>query len=170
MASESKPVDCYIAAYHNSHMDPYFEKRGFSRGLILFAIPSYGILFRCRAEGDTVDLEFGAFFALLRFVKTRLEKQKISKLVVYSSNPEFVFSFAGYGRHIARGSARDKLIREYGQTFNVAVSYVEPRKNQSLVASADFPSMPAGRELPFKPASDDSARGEFKPILKGLKI
>ena len=170
MAVSKKPTDCYIAAFLNPCMDPYFESNGFCRGLILFAIPSHGVLFRCRAYGDCIDLVFGAFFSLLRFIRTRLKEEKISDLVVHSSNPEFVFSFAGYGRYVTEGSARDRLIREYGQKMKIAVCHVDAHKNRALISAADFPSIPRDRKSSLQPDPGDHKKFEFKPIQKGIHI
>ncbi len=170
MHNPTGPIKCYVAAFHHLEMDPFYEKNGFSRGMILFAVPAYGILFKCRADGNMIDLEFGAFFALLRFLQTQLRNEKIQSLLVLSSNPEFVFSFAGRGRHLKENSARDRLIREHSREFKIAVSYIEPRHNPCLISPADFPSVPRDCDPVLKPNLADQDKFEFKPIQKGIKI
>ena len=107
------PLRCYIGSLLNSEIDPYLEKNGFCHGLIIFAVPELGLLFRCRADGALIDLEFGAFFSALRFLKTYLIQDKFDTLHVLSSSPEFVFSFTKESKHLAKGSTRQKLLKEY---------------------------------------------------------
>ena len=71
MKETSSVLTGYIAAYRIPSLDPYLEKLGFSKGMILFSIPELGIVFRCRVDGRLIDLEFGAFFALLKIIQTK---------------------------------------------------------------------------------------------------
>ena len=164
------PVQGYTAAFHNHSIDPALEHRGFTRGMIVFAIPSFGVLFRCRAEGPVVDLEFGAFFALLRFVKTRLTGVRVESLQIFSSNPEFVFSFTGKSRHLSQQSERTRLLTEYSKHFKLSVAFVEAIENKALVSPADYPSLPHGTEISLKPGGEDYEKSSFRPFQKGLVI
>ena len=90
MKDKKPPIRCYVAAFTNARIDSFLEDNGFSKGMICFAIPAYGIMFRCRTEGRLIDLEFSALFSLLEFVKSKLAEEKIRSLQVFSSNPEHV--------------------------------------------------------------------------------
>ncbi|HOP07357.1 MAG TPA: hypothetical protein PLF13_08715 [candidate division Zixibacteria bacterium] len=170
--SEEKntPVKCYLAGIINSEMDPDLQDRGFCRGMLVFAIPTLGILFRCRARGERIDLEFGAFFALLKFLKSKLGEERIRQLQVYSSNPEFVFAFTGKTRHLAPDSERMKLVKEYSRHFQIAVALVKSSDNLALASTADFPSLPADRSIAIKRDSADSESPQFKPFQRGIRI
>ena len=170
MVKKNRPVICYISSVINSNIDSALEQNGFSHGLIIFAIPDYGILFRCRAEGDRIALEFGAFFSLLRFLKTYLEKEKIGSVVIRSSYPEFVFSFAGHGRHLAKGSERELLLREYTKGMSVSVEYSVPFKNRCLLSPADYPSVPVAQRPVLKPDWNDRKKNSIKPFQRGIKL
>lgn len=170
MKDTSAPLGCYIASLVNPEIEPYLEERQFCHGLVIFSIPEYGILFRCRAEGDEIDLEFASLFSLLKFLKTRLPNQKISSVLVHSSNPEFVFSFRPNSKHLTPGSSREKLLKEYLVSVQLQVTLVEPRKNRALHSPADYPSMPSDRPSILKPSRSDSERSEFKPFQRGIKL
>jgi len=170
MKKPARPTRCYIAAQQIGRIDSYLDEQGFCSKLLAFAIPSLGVLFRCRTYGDPIELEFGAFFSLLRFIETRLKDTNIKDIVVYSSNSEFVFAFAGHGSHILPGSARDKLIREHSRKLNIAVEYIVPQKNWTIISAADFPSMPLNRQSSLKPSHDEQNKIEIKPIQKGLRL
>ena len=138
--------------------------------MVIFAIPEFGILFRCRAGGDPIDLEFGAFFALLKFVKDKLAKEQIAALQVMSSAPEFIFAFTGQSRHLESGSKRRRLLSEYTRGLQVAVGYVEPQHNAALWPVSQYASLPRGRLLSFGSDSEQQSRPAFKPFQKGIHL
>ncbi|MBU8934195.1 MAG: hypothetical protein KOO62_09340 [candidate division Zixibacteria bacterium] len=169
---DKKPtfIKCYTAAFNNSLNDPYLTDIGFAGGMISFAVPDYGVLFRCRAHGSVLDLEFGAFFALLRFLKTRLSDQKIKAVQVMSSNPEFVFSFSGKRQSLTQDKERARLLLEYSRQFALAVGYVKQVENRSLLSPANYASLPTNTEISLKPDPSDSRKSGFKPIRKGIRL
>ena len=168
MANTDKILDCYIGAVQNRSLDPYLEKNGFTRGLTTFAIPALGILFKCRVEGDLVELEFAAFFSLLKFISTSLAKEKITSLRVSSSLPEFVFSFTGQGKHLAQDSPKYKMLKQYSANFTIAIKYIEKEKNRSLISPADYPSLPDNQEIKLDFDLSDQRKINIKPFQKGI--
>ncbi|MBN1212449.1 MAG: hypothetical protein JXA92_07710 [candidate division Zixibacteria bacterium] len=168
MTTEDKNLDCYIGAVQNRSLDPYLEKNGFSRGLTTFAIPALGILFKCRVEGDPVELEFAAFFSLLKFISTSLAREKITALRVFSSLPEFVFSFTGKGKHLAQDSPKYKMLKQYSAKYTIAIRYIEKEKNRSLISPADYPSLPENQEVKLDFDLDEKKKINIKPFQKGI--
>lgn len=163
-------VKCFVVGLKPKSIDPALKAHGVVDGLVVFSIPELGILFRCRAEGDLVDLEFGALFALLKFVKTKLADHKIKQLQIFSSSPEFVFSFAGNSRHLQPGSARMKMLAEFNREFQMAVSFIDAIKNQALVSPADYPSMPKERSIKLSLDKPESNESRFEPLHRGIKL
>jgi len=170
MDTSAKPVECFIGSFSKPLKEAYLTARGFSRGMVLFAIPRYGVQFKCRAEGDLLDLEFGAFFALLRFIMTSLSGEKIKSVRVCSSNPEFVFSLMNGGRQVHYRPERSRMLDQYRELFDLQVSLVPALKNRTCVSPGEFPSMPKDRTPPIKPKSGDQSRIRFKPIQKGVAL
>jgi hypothetical protein len=136
----------------------------------MFAIPSYGLLFKCRAAGDLIDLEYAAFFALLRFVKTSLAKEKITALQVLSSNPAFVFSLTNGGIRLTGRPQRRKMLAEYQSVFNLTISYIAKLDNKTIIPPTEYPSTPADQSPVIDPGSGKQARLGFKPIQKGIDL
>lgn len=170
MAAEPRFLTCHIAGVTPGTADRYLADRGFAPGMVSFAIPDYGILFRCRASGNPVDLEFGAYFALLRFVKTRLAGEKVKAIKVLSSNPEFVFSFTGKGRHLEENEERKRLLREFGEVYTLAVGYVRSLDNRALVSAVDTPTMPVGASIALGPDPGADRRPSIRPFRRGVDL
>lgn len=163
-------VKCFVVGLNHCSIDPALESQGVANGIMMFSIPEFGIIFRCRAAGQPVDLEFGALFALLKFIQSKLADQKIKKLHIFSSNPEFVFSFAGNSRHLKADTERMRLLTDFNHEFQMAVSFIDAIKNQALVSPADYPSMPAGRSVDLKKDDGDRSKPRFRPVQKGIKL
>ena len=170
MSKARPPLKCYIAAVQRGTADRYLAEKGFAGGVVVFAIPDYGILFRCRADGEAVDLEFGAFFALLRFIKTRLSAEKIRSVQIFSSHPEFVFAFTGKSRHLNGEGERTRLLREYSREFTIAVGFIKPSENASLLSPVDMPSLPVGAKNVLTPEKFGNRKPAIKPFSRGLEL
>jgi hypothetical protein len=155
---------------HRGTADRFLKGKGFAGGVVTFAIPDYGILFRCRVEGDAVEMEFGAFFALLRFIKTRLADEKIKAVQVLSSQPEFVFAFTGKTRHLDSDSERARLLREYSRDFTLGVAFVKPHENLANISATDMPSLPRDAKNVLKPEQFGKRKPAFRPFNRGLDI
>ncbi len=163
-------VKCYTAAFRNRRIDPYLEDKGFTHGMITFSVPAFGVLSRCRARGTMIDLEFGALFALLNFLKSHLREAKLKAIKILSSNPEFVFSFSGNTRHLEPGGKRAALLVEFSRHFRLSIAFVETLKNKALFSPADYPSLPDPNELNLKPDPEDHKETSFLPFQTGLEL
>lgn len=170
MKMPDKILKCYIASYLIRDMDAALNNFGVSKGIISFAIPNFGLIFRARAEGYPLDMEIGVFFSLLEFIKSKLAEEKIKQVAVFSSKPQFVFSFTAESTLFTEGSSRRELLDKYTALMKLSVSYVKPIQNQALISPADYPSLPKGQEISI-PFSDHELNGvEFKPLQTGLKL
>ncbi len=170
MKSESPRTECYIGSFCRPLQEAWLEDRGFGHGMIMFAIPSQGILFKCRAEGRPIDLEFGAFFSLLRFIKTSLSKEKIKAVRVLSSNPEFVFAILNAGKPLKANPQRLKIYRKYLASFDIEVAYVPSRRNKTGVSPIDYPSVPRDATPPLTSPKRGRGRIRLRPIQKGVHL
>jgi hypothetical protein len=142
---------------------------GIARGLVHFAVPSLGLQFRARVEGTMVDLEFAAFFSLLESLRSRLRQKSPVKLHIASSNPQFVYSFAGGGKHIPPRSERYLLLQEYQTQFDITVTYILRSRNRALLPPADLPATPTDENSEVD-STDNAADGRFGDLERGIKL
>jgi len=170
MMNKEIPIKCYIAAFQNPKIDNFLENNGFSKGVLSFAIPDYGIQFRCRADGELIELEFAAFFTLLKFLVGKLEDQKIKKVIVNSSNPEFIFSFTGKTKHLQPRSTYRQMLEEFARKININVGYIKPVDNKALISPADYPALPEGKKINISFDTNDLEKIDFKSFQKGIKL
>ncbi|MDD3732039.1 MAG: hypothetical protein PHU88_06655 [candidate division Zixibacteria bacterium] len=168
MEKNEKTYDCFIGAIHNHLIDPFLEENGFTRGLVVFAIPELGVLFKCRVEGELIELEFAAFFSLLKFLSSSLAREKINNIRIFSSNPEFVFSFTGKGKHLGPDSPKLKILKQYTSYMKIAVCFIQQIKHRALLSPADYPSLPENHEVKLDFDFDEKRKFNIKPFQKGV--
>lgn len=170
MKIKTPPLEIHIGSTYNHTIDPALEASGFSHGMLAFSFPSLGISFKCRARGSKLDLEFGAFFAALKFARTRLKAQKIAKVRICSSLPEFVFSFTPGSRHLPPDSTRYKMLQKYAKFVKIEVCFVEFHRNQTRLSPGDFPRLPQGQRPALKPDYNDLKKVSCRPFQKGIQL
>ena len=166
------PTACHVAAVTRPLRDQTLAEQGVSSGLVLFGIPSAGILFRCRAEGTTLDLEFGAVLSALRFITHDLKEEKITSVRILSSQPKLVFAL--HGRDFKTMKKEDwgalSLLAEYARQLTISIEFVPPQRNLALIGVGDYPAMPEGRKLEVNSEWTIAKMHQIKPIQTGVKL
>jgi hypothetical protein len=170
MKSLTDRVDCYIASFNRPLAEACLEREGIGQGMILFAIPSYGILFKCRARGNVRELEVGALLALLRFLDTSLKDERIEKVKVFSSTPEIVFRLTHRRHALTDRLGRQKKLDRFFRRFDVQAAYAPPGRNRALAAPGDIPSVPRGQKSPLVPSRPDTGKARLEAIRKGVDL
>jgi len=67
------------------------DKSATSRGLISFAIPDYGVLFRSQYQGNRYECEYAAAIALIRFIQLNQDHFQGKPLQLLTDSPIVVY-------------------------------------------------------------------------------
>jgi hypothetical protein len=118
-------------------------------GTISFAIPDYGILFRCRGEGTRTELEIIAFMSLLRFAEANKELFHQKELHVHTDFPFIVYLLNGDVPAAGKMGAVAARARQYAREFMFQAVWVDPRDNRAAAPILAMPDLPveSGRRL-----------------------
>jgi len=138
--------------------------------MVAFAIPAYGVLFKCRARGEQRDLELGALLALLRFIDTSLKGEKITKVRVLASDPQLVFGLAHDRKNLTTKIGRQKKLERYFRRIDVIGAYVSRAVNRALCSPADLPSLPEGQKSPIPTPSPGHSGLAFGVFRKDIDL
>lgn len=125
---------------------------GNKAGTISFAVPDYGILFRCRGEGTRTELEIIAFMSLLRFAEANIELFRGKELLIHTDFPFIVYLL---NDGLPSGSAGAMLeavaakARQHAKEFTFRVQWVDGRDNRAAAPIGGIPDLPdeSGRRL-----------------------
>ncbi len=110
-------MKCY---FFGSNLLP--DKMTRNRGIISFAIPDYGVLFRSQYEGNRYECEYAAAIALIRFVQLNQDHFKAKKLELLTDSPIVVYQ-------VNNRIASTKTL----QRFRDLIFYYKRRLNFELV-------------------------------------
>lgn len=125
----------------------YTSGRPFSadggRGIISFAVPDYGILFRCRGEGTRTELEIIAFMSLLRFAEANKELFHKKELHIHTDFPLIVYLLNDPKTASGKLGAVATRARQYAREFIFQATWVDPRDNRAAAPILTIPDLPA---------------------------
>ncbi|MDD4052936.1 MAG: hypothetical protein PHR28_13705 [candidate division Zixibacteria bacterium] len=112
-------------------------------GTVSFAIPDYGILFRCRGEGTRTELEIIAFMSLLRFAEANKELFHKKELLIHTDFPFIVYLLNDAESATGKMGAVATRARQYAKEFIFQAVWVDPRDNRAAAPILDLPDLPA---------------------------
>ena len=75
--------------FHGSNL--HEDKLVRNRGLISFAIPDYGVLYRSQYEGNCYECEYASGILLIRFIQLNQDHFKQKKLTLLTDSPIVVY-------------------------------------------------------------------------------
>lgn len=120
------------------------------QGIISFAVPEYGVLFRCGASGARSDLEVIAFLSFLRFVDLNKDEFKKRQMLIYSDFPVLVYLM---NKGAVAGKGTDAVIRQaekYTKGISYQVKWIDEKGNRAAGSINDIPRLPADSRLNLK--------------------
>lgn len=145
---------CFFRLIMKDSLKCYISGRllpGESRqGIVSFAVPEYGILFRCQAEGSRIDLEVIALMIFLRFADHNIPIFGKKNLQILTDSPVLAFimnhkSGGGKGVETVRKEAR-----EFAKKMAFEIALIDSKSNRASKSVANIPEMPIGTNLRIK--------------------
>lgn len=170
MTASGQKISCYVAVSPSRSGPVESAAAEIITGVLSFAVPGQGILFRCRARGNAADLEVAALLALLRFLRVSLKKPAKAPVHVWSSTPSLVFPLV-QKRNLSGCRARyQKRLQRYLQYFQVTFGYVPVRRNCALISAAELPGVPRGQKPSLEANRRRTARAHLRPLRDGIDV
>jgi len=122
-----------------------------NEGTVSFAVPEFGILFRCQVSGSPADLEIIAFLSMLRFVEYNKEIFQKRHLNIYCDFPLLIYLMNGGVVEAATGlNAVREQAKKYTKGILFNVKWIDPKNNRASGSAADIPALPADSDLKIK--------------------
>jgi len=135
-------LKCYISGRHLPEDS--------QQGIVSFAVPEYGILFRCLAKGSRVDLEVIALMSLLRFAYHNIDIFGKKNLQIFTDYPVLAFIM----NHESGGGQGIEVVRKEAQKFakkiDFEIALIDSKGNRAAKAVGLIPEMPVGSDLKIK--------------------
>jgi hypothetical protein len=156
-------MKCYFHA-QEIHTSDSNEK-----GVVAFAIPDIGVVYRAVASGDQLTREYAAVLRLLEFIDTNTEILSNQKLEILGDSALVVYQLSG---RIPVSSSHVPLFRQV-QRFRARLSYdvswVPSSLNRAAMGLPDLPPLPLKFNFEFadhRAAKSRPASGSTRPFTK----
>ena len=135
-------LKCYVSGRHLTGQE--------KSGIVSFAVPDYGLLFRCLAEGSRVELEVVALLSFLRFAEHNIEIFQKRELEIYTDFPVLAYIM---NNDSVSGQELDAVRREAqkaARKLQFKVTFIDSPSNRAAGSAGDIPAMPIGSALKIK--------------------
>ena len=127
-------IKCYIAAKTNLR-----DRSIRQNGLISFAIPDLGILFRVRGLGSHYELEYLSLFSLLRFIDLNRSAFDNHKINIYSASSLLVYQVNQNAFCQKEVEKHKNLAVAYKNTLKFSLSWIPESENKAENGMLDLP-------------------------------
>ncbi|MCP4570093.1 MAG: hypothetical protein GY841_21130 [FCB group bacterium] len=115
-----------------------------------FAVPEYGILFRCAAEGTHADLEIIAFLSFLRFVEHNKDIFKNRELHIFTDFPPLAYLM---DKQVVANRGMEAVLRQAQKSAKgiiYKVMWIDTPRNRAAGPVGSIPNLPEGVDLKIK--------------------
>ncbi len=143
--SVQPPIKCYISA---KTLMQNKEKR--QNGLISYAIPDLGILFKERYFGSHYELEYISLLALLRFLELNYKAFKNQKMSILCSSSLLVYQMSENAICQKEVERYQNLALAYKKKFKFSISWVPESENRAQNGMMDLAPLKNSLDFNFE--------------------
>jgi hypothetical protein len=111
------------------------DKLASGLGVMSFAIPDYGVVFRARHQGNTYECEYAAALALARFLELNSEHFKGRRLTLLSDSPIVVYQVNRRIETVRRLVRLRDMLLYYKRKLSFELEWVPSNMNRAQMAA-----------------------------------
>lgn len=138
-------LNCFIAS---KTLEQDKDKK--QNGLVSFAIPDLGILFKSKYFGSYYELEYISLLSLLRFIELNQKAFDLQKINVLCSSSLIVYQLSENTLCQEELRKHRNLTLAYKQKFNFSVSWIPESENRAQNGMMDLPPVKNSFEFNFE--------------------
>ena len=141
-----------------------------NQGIISFAVPEYGVLFRCNTAGSHADLEIIAFLSFLRFTEHNKNLFTKKELHVFSDFPPLVYLM---NKGIVNGNGMEVVLRQaekFTKGLSYKVKWIDEQQNRAGRSIREIPDMPSNSTVVIKSFVNLSIQKHINDPADGMKL
>jgi hypothetical protein len=142
----NKPsLKCFISAKTKEG-----DKQKRQNGLVSFAIPDLGVLFKSKCSGSFFELEYISLLSLLRFIEMNYKAFENQKISILCSSPILVYQLSENTLCQEEIRQHRNLAFAYKKKFDFSISWVPESENRAQNGMMDLPPLKNSFEFNFE--------------------
>jgi hypothetical protein len=138
-------IKCYFSA-----KTPERDKLKKQSGLICFAIPGVGVVYKTKSFGSQYELEYISFLSLLRFIEVNRKAFENQKINIMCSSPLLVYQMNENSGCLSELRQYRHLALVYKQRLNFSLSWVPEAENRAQNGMMDLPPLKVAFDFNFE--------------------
>lgn len=119
-------------------------------GLICFALPEIGVLFKTRIVGSFFELEYISLLSLLRFIELNQKAFENLKLSILCSSPLLVYQMNENSGCQSEIRPLRSLVLAFKRKLNFTLSWIPEGENRALNGMMDLPPLNISFDFNFE--------------------
>lgn len=135
-------------------------------GLISFAIPDLGVLFRSAWRGEVQECWYVSLLSLLKFIELNPEVFSKQELQFFGDCPLLVQQVNGQAHTPKSLEPYRDLIRLYIRRLKFSLRWIPEQENRATSRAVDMPPNPSLKGLNFKDLSTLASRSDLSRRLR----
>jgi hypothetical protein len=135
-------IKCYVSGQHQRGQE--------KEGIVSFAVPEYGILFRCMASGTKAELEIIAFLSFLKFAEHNLNIFETKQMRIFTDYPLLVYLMNNGAVGMPGMEAVVSEAKKYSKKMEFTVKWIGEKENRAADSVANIPQMPVKNRVKIK--------------------
>lgn len=147
-------MKCY---FYGTKANDNTDARGV--GIISFAIPDIGVVYRTKCKGDRIECEYMALFALLEFLDSNSEAMTNQNLDLLGDSAVVVYQLNGKMPVFSRLIEYYRRIEQFRDKLKFKVSWTPTSLNRAAMSLPDLPPLNAKIEFDFSFARKKLGKG-----------
>ncbi|HEX7401747.1 MAG TPA: hypothetical protein VF369_06190 [candidate division Zixibacteria bacterium] len=138
-------MKCYFSA-----KTPEKDKLKKQNGLICFAIPGVGVVYKTRSFGSQYELEYISFLSLLRFIEVNQKAFENQKINIMCSSPLLVYQMNENSGCLSEVRQYRHLALVYKRRLNFSLSWVPETENRAQNGMMNLPPLKVAFDFNFE--------------------
>jgi len=159
-------MKCYF--YGTNSSEDMGERK---EGIISFAIPDIGVVYRTRFRGDRIECEYMALTSLFEFLDSNSEIMTNQNLDILGDSAVVVYQLNGKMPVFTRLIRHYRKIEQYRGKLKFRISWTPTSLNRAAMALPDLPPLKSKIKLDFSFAGKKPGTGsESMPPCNSPKL
>ena len=134
-------------------------------GIVSFAVPDFGIIFRSRWEGNLIECQYAALLSLLQFIETNEKLFKGKNIEIYSDASVVIYQLTKGTFIFKQIESYYRLVQVYKNKFTLNFRWIPEQDNPAHHGLFGTPPIKPTVEINYSIKKSENNSGRVGGVL-----